>query len=457
MSHRITRRNLIAAAGGALMLVPFLSSRKGRADTPTYPKRLLILQSTNGVMPKWWPTGSATSLTLSDQFAPLTPHKNDLVVLKGLSIQAEKDSPRNGAGHTSLPYLLTGSMDAPGPVINDGFTQPLGNSISVDQFVAGKLSPTPIRSLQLSAYFVHGDYYSRALSFNGPAVNGVPNDNPPEIDPYKVFSRLAGFGIGNDGKLAAARARKKSVLDGVSGDLDAMLKKVGADDKAKIQVHLDSVANLEKELSIAAAACSLPAQTSGIGIQPSDHNFDKILKMQIDLAATAFACGLTNVATLMMMGPANDLVCFPFLGPEFKGTVGLAADPSGAEGGSHHSLAHFWGNSPSLTAQKAKVDTFFNAMVAYAIEKLKSIPEGAGTVFDNTMIVFMNNMSDGHGLDDIPTYVAGGSWYLKGGRMLDFKGVPHNGLLTGIANAFGGDVTTFGDAKYGGELSNWRA
>ncbi len=79
-------------------------------------------------------------------------------------------------------------------------------------------------------------------------------------------------------------------------------------------------------------------------------------------------------------------------------------------------------------------------------------------MLDSVACVQVHNMEHGvHPINRVPWIIAGGaSGYFKKGRSLSFDGVPHNGVLVGLANALDVPTTTFGDPEYGGELVGLR-
>ena len=82
------------------------------------------------------------------------------------------------------------------------------------------------------------------------------------------------------------------------------------------------------------------------------------------------------------------------------------------------------------------------------LEKLKSFPEGDGTLLDNTVILWSNENSKGweHNHENMPYVLAGrAGGALRTGRFLQFDGsMPHQNLLVSLLNAMDVPATTFG-------------
>jgi hypothetical protein len=80
------------------------------------------------------------------------------------------------------------------------------------------------------------------------------------------------------------------------------------------------------------------------------------------------------------------------------------------------------------------------------------VPEGDGTLFDNTVILWCNELSRGntHSHSDMPFVLAGGAGgAIRTGRHLVFQNEPHNNLLLGLCHAMGlDDLASFGNRDF---------
>ncbi len=74
----------------------------------------------------------------------------------------------------------------------------------------------------------------------------------------------------------------------------------------------------------------------------------------------------------------------------------------------HHDLSHHGGDEAKREKIR-KINRFHVAQLAYFLQKLKSIPEGDGTLLDHCMIVYGSGISDGnsHSHDNLPILLAG--------------------------------------------------
>jgi hypothetical protein len=99
------------------------------------------------------------------------------------------------------------------------------------------------------------------------------------------------------------------------------------------------------------------------------------------------------------------------------------------------------------------INTWYSEQVKYLMDALAAIPEGTGSVLDNTLIVWGNELSRGnsHGNEPVPFVLLGGaSGALEMGRFLQYDGTRHNRLLVSICHAMGlTEQQTFGDTDGG--------
>jgi hypothetical protein len=158
----------------------------------------------------------------------------------------------------------------------------------------------------------------------------------------------------------------------------------------------------------------------------------------LDLLALAFACDLTRVASVQFSTAINAI---PF--------TWLTSTDNTAEG---HNLSHRGPSDTDAEAQLVERSSWYATQIAYLVSKLAAIPEGNGTVLDNTVLVWGNELSVGntHSHKSIPFVLignAGGAF--KTGRSLDFGGVPNNRLLISLLQAMGVPATTFGHPDFG--------
>ncbi|MDB4989727.1 MAG: Tat (Twin-arginine translocation) pathway signal sequence domain protein, partial [Myxococcaceae bacterium] len=293
-SFSLDRRTLLQGLGATALLAPFAQLPALKRAQAGAPKRAMFVYVPDGCIPALWhPTGSETAFTLPAMSAPLLPIQDKLVFIKGLTMYS------GGATHEGgVAKLLTGVSPK-----------------SLDVFLGEQMgASSPFRSLQLGvgAMFQNG---SGSVSYVG---EGQPVN--PEDDPTSAFSRVFGSvssGAGDDAAAALARRRKQSVLDASLADLAALQTKLGSTEKEKLDVHLDSLREVERRIMGAAssASCNVAGFNSqGFKTIASDYypqtcekeeNFKLVGQLQMDLATLALSCGSTNVVSLMWSHPVS--------------------------------------------------------------------------------------------------------------------------------------------------------
>ena len=441
---RFTRRNLLRGALAATASIPLLDARRaiGQTDAPT---RFVVFFAPNGTRNSmFWPTGSETSFQLPTITAPLEPFKNKLTFLKGIRLN---DSLQNGAlGGTlgSEHARGTGGM-LTGRPLNSGTdfasfgntTSGWGSGQSLDQFLAQRLAPpTTFPSLQLGVHVRDTEVRARI------SYSGSNQPIPPREDPRDVFTALFSGGSTTPGTpdpaLERLWAQRKSVFDLTNAETTRLLQIVGAEDKVKLQAHLDSMRDIENRM--------IGATGSGSGsiegcVAPTmqdvdfavDNQYLEAGRLQMDLAAAALACDQTRILTLQWSYSESEHL-FQFLDIT----------------GNHHAISHDFSASGTNFDAYNRIQAWYAEQFAYFLGKLDSYQEGDRTLLDNTVVLFASEIgeSTAHDLTLMPYFLAGGaSGKIRTGRFIDYGNTKrdNNQLLVSIAHAMGADdVTSFG-------------
>jgi len=436
----ISRRALLRGLGGAAVALPFLDAmrpRLARAQGGQPPKRFIVWYTPNGTVPaNFWPTGGERDWALSPILQPLERHKADINVVGGVdlisSLSGPGDAHQKGTGQclTAWP-LQEGTF--PGDA---GLSAGWANGISIDQKVADHIAgDTRFRSLEFGVH-VDGSGVKSRISYRGP---GRPI--PPENDPAVMYRRVFGdVGSGDDASKRRLETRRQLVLDSVMGQYRALHTQLGAEDRLKLDAHMASIASIQERLGKDTVRFEGECQPLDIGgaLDPMRaSSIPMIGTLQMDLIAMAFACDLTRVASLMWTRSTSEVV-FGWLGEDIR------------EG--HHPLAHKGDEDRVKVAQNTRINQWYADQFAYLIDRLKSIPEGDGSVFDNTVILWTNEQSKGNNHDrmDMPYVLAGSAGgHFETGRYVTRDGrVPHNHLMVSLLHAFDIGEDVFGDPQF---------
>lgn len=443
----LSRRQFLRGAAGTAVALPLLSSlgSRARAVPPSFPKRLVVFYSPHGTVKKdWIVTGSENDFTLSGILAPLEPHKKDLLVLKNIDLLSAEYGPAD-THQEAMSALLTGYGTIADPSGSGGrrmdTSEPVGwgGGISVDQFLAGSLGAmTKLPSLELGVVSTFNEVGGRII-YSAP---GTPV--PPVNDPAMIYDRIFADLALDPATLAAIRRERKSVLDVVQKQFARVQNAVSKEDRDKLQAHADAIRGIELRLDapggVLGGACTKPARP--------DIDFNKIElypdigKLQMDLLVLALACDVTRIASIMWSHAGFTSPPSPWLGIE--------------EG--HHTLSHTGDSDVDAQTKLSKVKTWYAQQFAYLIAALKAVPEGAGSMLDNTVVWWGSELSVGntHSHHDMPFVLAGScGGYFKTGRFIDYGrdasdlGHTHNDLLVSLCHAMGRtDVGAFGNVKY---------
>lgn len=430
----LTRRSVLRGAGIALAL-PMLGAmaRRARAATSSgaVPKRFVSMFTANGtIFPKWVPTGTESSFTLSPILAPLEPYHADLVVVSGLYQQGGGgDGHQNGIGG-----MLTGQMLNPGPFQGGANIGAAGwaNGPSVDQKIASVIGgATRLRSLELGVQVGTADDWGRMVyqAANQPLA--------PEENPAQAYARLFGAAGASPEALARLRARRKSVLDAVSAQFTAVSARVGTSDRARLDEHASALRDIEVRLDAQArpsASCVDPGQPVPPASLSDNDNFPAIGKLQMDILALALACDLTRVASLQWSRSVS-MTRFTWLTP--------------AVTEAHHDLSHRGDDDAAAQDKLTRINTWYAAQLGYLLGKLASIQETDGTrLLDSTLLLWSNELGKGntHSRQLAPYVLAGkAGGALRTGRFLSYTGdLQHNNLLVSVLQAMDVPVAKFG-------------
>jgi hypothetical protein len=311
------------------------------------------------------------------------------------------------------------------------------NGISIDQHIANHIGKdTTFRSLEFGV-MVQGSSVRSRISYRGP---GQPL--PPENDPYTMYSRLFGDPSVTPEELMRQNQRRQAVLGSLGGEYERLQSKLGADDRQKLAIHLEAVQSIQDRLAKSqiefdGTICKRYEQG-----EPTDvnrvSNMPEIAKLHMDMMAMAFACDVTRVASLMWTQSTAGHI-YSWLGSEIS------------EG--HHSLAHKGDEDTLKVAQNTAINRWHAEQLAYFIQRLKEIPEGDGSVFDNTVILWTNEQAKGNNHDrrSMPYVLAGsaGDYFRTGRYVSQTSETAHNKLLVSLMNAMGIEGDTFGNPDYG--------
>ena len=200
----------------------------------------------------------------------------------------------------------------------------------------------------------------------------------------------------------------------------------GRRDRARLGDYLDNVREIERRIQRAEAQNSkkVIALDAPLGVPDT---FEEHAALMFDLLAVAYQSDITRVFSFMMSREASQRT-YPELNIP----------------GTHHDVSHH-GGRPENMENHAKINLHYAQLFASFVEKLQPMPEGDGTVLDNSLIFYGAGMSDGqaHAPYPLPLVAVGGAGgKVKGDRhIVAAEWTPVANLWLRVADLYGARST----------------
>jgi hypothetical protein len=425
--RHLSRRTFLRGTGVTLAL-PFLESMLP-AQTPSraagaVPRtRLGFIFYPHGVtMDKWLPATEGAGFEYTPILKPLEPFRDYINIVSNTyapnAYGADSSAAANHSSSSSV-FLTGAKQDAnPRPVLGESADQVAAKAIGQD---------TPLPSLELS--WESGERSS-------PFVNTISwqtatSPLPMESNPQVIFEKLFGDGA-NEAERRARRQQSRSLLDSVMDQVSSLKTQLPAGDRGRLTAYLDDVREIERriegaEKQMAAAKLDVPDTPTG-----APDNFEDHLKMLFDLQVLAFRAEITRISTLML---AHELSNAVFPATNIR---------DGFHNLSHHSSVR------ANMDRFAELNAYHHGTLVYFLNKLKTTPDGDGSLLDHSLILFGSGMSNSneHNHNPLPMLLAGGaSGTVKGGRHIRLeKNTTHSNLLLTILHKAGVRAQKIGDS-----------
>ena len=437
-----SRRSFLRGLGAGVAL-PWLDSFAATASPASTrgltasgaPLRMAFLYVPNGViMDKWRPHGTGADFTFNESNKSLERFKHDLQVIKGLEQESGWAGPDGAGDHArGGATFLTGvrAKKTAGSDIRLG--------VSVDQVAASYLgAETRLPSLELTCDAVRksgscDSGYSCAYQYNI-SWRSATQPMTPESNPRLVFERLFGAGSAKERQegLAKRRAEQRSILDFVRSEARSMEKRLGQNDRQKLDEYFTGVREIERRIDKAESFG--PPPDPKVAAPEDPNSYEEHIRLLFDMMLLAFQTDQTRIATFLL---AHD------------GSNRTFRDRGVTEG--HHGLSHHGRNRAKMD-KIAKIDTFYCEQFAYLLERLRSTEDHDGkSILHNSMIVWGSGLSDAdrHTHNDLPIILAGNAGgRFRTGQHLDLgRDVPLNNLYIRMLNEAGASVDSLGDSS----------
>ena len=429
----ITRKSLprrtVLRGMGATVALPLLEAMVPAATAAARtaaarPSRVGFVYVPHGAdMASWTPAASGPGFELSPTLRPLAPFKDDLVVVSNLK--------RAGTTFEMHAAAACGWLSGAIPKATEGEDYEVGTTI--DQTLARQIGQdSPFPSIELATEDFTGYVGGCTPGFSCVYMNTISWASPTtplpmEINPRVAFERLFGDG-GSDAERRRQRREDRGILDAIVEEARTLQRRLGTSDRVRVSAYLDTVREIERRIEQAeyqnATEIVLPDKPLGV-----PATFDEHARLMFDLLALSFEADLTRVFTFMLSREASQRT-FPEIG---------VSDP-------WHVVSHH-GEKAENIARNAKVNQYCLGMLARFLEKLRTTPDGDGSLLDRSLVFYGSGMgnSNVHATDPLPMVAVGGG--VRGNRHVVLPERTEIGnLWLSIANEFGDARGQFGES-----------
>ncbi len=436
MNRRKILTSLPLAAGAALLdpLIARVAAQSGGGEKAA-PRFVFVLQG-NGCRPEQLCPDSLTFKRRAERerveeislaghalppgLAPTERIKNRMTIIQGLSGRVTK------GGHSTNLGALGGYQSGEGNTLRIA-------DRTVDHAL-GSIHPGVIPWLGVGITNTN-----RSVRYNVTASG--PNKALPIMHrPEQAFN--AYFGVVAPGEARKDFALKSNLLDYMVGDVKRTRKELGAVGRGQLDIYLDAYEQLADRQSRLVA---IRDELRAVAPVPDDKFNSEIetdrIDAQFQIATAALIGGVTNVATI-----ASSIGSYE-VNIQYKG-LGMEVN--------NHAIGHGDG-SGSLTNRQCydKIRAFHFGLIGRMVAKFEAIPEGDGTMMDNTVIVYLSDAPEEHHSKGFewPMVVIGnaGGRLKPGGRYLSYPdyGRPghrtYNGLYNSLLHVAGAEGVNQGE------------
>ena len=433
-----TRRDILKGltlGAGGFLLTPLLRQVQSQAagNAGSLPQRFVFVVKSSGVVPGGITPDalkgsvacnqSLENVALPESLKPLEPFKDQLAIVQGLSGKMCR------GGHSSwfgaMGVYMTGGETERGAILR----------ATADAELA-RLSPAPFNHVGLA---VRGPALSKAYGgvlYPGITAIGANKELPFQGRPDLAFEQLFGSAASASGNGQNRFRIQKNLLDFMVDDIRKVNRTIPSPERGKLDAYLNAFEELQLRHS------RLAGMKDRIEKNAPEYN-DKFTsgveeirqEAHFDLASAALIAGLTNCVTIRLDNLST-----------VYSELGLAKH--------NHGIGH---NESSRSQEECRdiIRRHHAGLLADMAGKLRAVPEGDGSMLDNTMIVFFSDSANKHHGDCLewPYLVLGGcGGRLKiPGRFIRYPEYGDDGCRTignwwtTLLNAFGNPIEHYGN------------
>jgi hypothetical protein len=428
----LSRRTMLRGVGAAVSL-PLLDAMLpafvplAKADAKPKMRFGAVYFPNGAIMQQLTPKTAGSGFEFTPILKPLEPFRDSLIVVTNLT------RPHPGSQFGDHAVSAAGFLTGVWPKRTEA-EDVLANT-TIDQVVAQQIGQdTPLPSLEVATEDFTGYVGGCSPGFSCAYLNTISWSTPStplpmEINPRAVFERL--FGAAGSASDRQARIQKeRSILDSVVEEAHGIGPGLGVRDRTRLTDYLDNLREIERRIQRQEArGAESPVDTPDAPIGVPD-SFDEHVALLFDLLAVAYQSDTTRVFTFMMSRELSQRT-YPQIGVTEQ----------------HHSVSHHQNNAAKM-AQVVKINTYYAGMYAKFLEKLRSTPDGDGSLLDHSLIIYGAGMADSnvHATDPLPVIAIGGG-VGAGHRHIELpERTPVGNFWLNVAEKFGKPMDHFGDS-----------
>ena len=385
------------------------------------PTLLDTLTDNNGIVNE-----SLAEHALPRSLSPLEPFKDQLAIVQGLS--GKMCRPGHSSWFGAMGVYKTGGEHNSGVILR----------ATADAELA-KLFPSPFNHVGLALRGKVMGKETEGTLYPGITAVGPGRELPFQASPDIAYQQLFGSAIASNQNSSTQYKLKSNLLDFMVGDIRKLNRTLPSAERERmghylnafeeLQMRRERLASMSEQIQAAAPDFSERFTSQRPAIRQQAH---------VDLTAAALIAGITNVVTLRL---DNISTTYDDLGLSEKSVHGIG----------HKEVC----NGKSAEESRDIIRLHHMKLLADLAGQLKAVPEGDGTLLDNTSIIYLSDSGNEHhgNLGEWPYLVLGGN----GGR-LNIAGryiqYPHYGhsshrtignWWTTWLNAFGNPIDHYGN------------
>jgi hypothetical protein len=368
----------------------------------------------------------------------LEPYQDYLTIVSNTDVRMAEafTAPEIGGDHfRSSAVFLTQSH----PKQTQGSDLFVGTSL--DQIHAKRFGQdTPLPSMQFTIPNIDqagGCTYNYSCAYTDSISWASPSEPLPMIrDPRVAFDMLFGAG-GTPEERAERRAMRSSILDWITGEVTAMNRQLGSEDRLRMEQYLNNVREIERRIQMVEAhnmtgeERAIPEAPAGVPDSYREH-----MEIMFDLQVLAIQTDMTRIITFKTGRDSENRV-FPESGSD------RPFHPASHHGGREEAILEF-----------NKICQYRVGMLPYLLDKLQNTVDGGTNLLDKSVVMFGSPMADAniHNHRRCPLIFLGkGNGILEGNLHLKAAdGTPMaNAMLTMMQELGHTNMENFGDSTGG--------